>query len=239
MAQQNMMPTPADFEMGRNTNPDQSEIIRQSFYDWLLYPTAGTVLLAFFSQPVGQGITTASGGVVGSAKTRWDTNLQLANTLPSGKAFMAQAIEVFFLPGSSASANTFIPWAANVFAATATAAVAASAQDVVQFYLGGGLEFVILDKPYIFETPLMNFPPQTGLGGDFTIASNAAAGTGEVGVLFPRAMGRPYVFNMPFSQLPSQNFSVNLVWPAAVATGSGFNGRAGVKLDGYFQRASQ
>lgn len=238
MTAQSLMPTPDDFEMGRNTNPDQSEIIRQSLYDFLLYPTAGTVLLPFFSQPIGQGITTASGGAVGANKTQWDTNLQIANTLPSGKAFMVQAIEVFFYAGSSAAANTFVIWSSNTFAAAAAAAQFAAGQDFLAFYLSGGLDFVILDKRYVFETPLVNFPPQTTIGADAAVASNSATAA-EVGVIFPRALGRPYVFNMPFTLLPAQNFSVNLVWPAAVATPSGFNARVGVKLDGYFQRASQ
>jgi hypothetical protein len=238
MPAQNLMPTPQDFEMGRNTNPDQSEIIRQSLYDFLLYPTAGQVLLPFFSQPIGQGITTASGGVVGSTKTRWDTNLQIANTLPSGKAFMCQAIEVSFWPGSVSTANTFTPWLASNFNAAAAAALAQGILDTQVFYLSGGLEFNILDKNYVFETPLINFPPQTTVGADVGMASTSATAS-EVVVTFPRAIGRPYVFNMPFTLLPSQNFSVNLVWPAVVATPSGFNARVGVKLDGYFQRASQ
>jgi hypothetical protein len=234
----NYMPDSQDFQAGRNTNPNQSEVIRQSLYDFILYPTAGTVLQPFFSQQIGQGIATASGAVVGSAKTRWDTNLQLPNTLPSGKAVMVQSIEVFFFPGSSAAANTYVPWTANTFAAVAAAAQMAAAQDTSTFYLSGGLEFNVLDKNYVFETPLSQFPPQTSIGADVGISSNSAT-TSEVGVIFPRALGRPYVFPMPFSLLPAQNFSVNLVWPAAVATGSGFNARVGVKLDGYTQRASQ
>jgi cell wall-associated NlpC family hydrolase len=231
-------PSPADFEAGRNTNPDQSEVVRQSLYDFLLYPTAGQVQLSFFSNPIGQGITTAAGATAGTAKTRWDTNLQLANTLPSGKALLVQSIEVFFFPGSVSTANTYTIWNANIFTATAAAAVTAAAQDVNVFYCGGGLELNVLDKQYVFETPLSQFPPQTSVGADGSIASNSAT-TAEVGFLFPRALGRPYVFLMPFTLLPAQNFSVNLVWPAAVSTPSGFNGRAGVKLDGFFQRASQ
>jgi hypothetical protein len=36
-----------------------------------------------------------------------------------------------------------------------------------------------------------------------------------------------------------QNFSVQLVWPVAVATPSGFNAQVRVTLDGYLFRASQ
>jgi hypothetical protein len=38
---------------------------------------------------------------------------------------------------------------------------------------------------------------------------------------------------------PAVNFEVLIRYPAAVATPSGFNGRIGVILDGYFMRASQ
>jgi cell wall-associated NlpC family hydrolase len=231
-------PVGDDFERGRNTNPNQSEIIRQSLYDFVLYPTAGQVLLAMFSQPIGQGVTTAIGGTVGTAKTRWDTNLQLANTLPSGKALMVQSIEVFFFPGSVSTANTYTPATPAQFAAVAAAALLLQNNDVNQFYQSGGLEFNVLDKNYVFETPLSQFPPQTSIGQDAAVSSNSAT-TAEVASTFARALGRPYVFLMPFSLLPAQNFAVNLIWPAAVATPSGFNARVGVKLDGFTQRASQ
>ena len=75
------LPTAADFNARRVTNPNQSEIVRQRFYDYQLYATAGTTQLTFFSAPVGQGVTTALGGTAGTAKTLWDTNLELPNTL--------------------------------------------------------------------------------------------------------------------------------------------------------------
>jgi cell wall-associated NlpC family hydrolase len=231
-------PSADDFEMGRNTNPNQSEIIRQSLYDFQLYPTAGQVLLAFFAAPIGQGFTTAIGGTAGTPKTKWDTNLQLANQLPSGKALMVQSIEVFFYPGSVSTANTYTPATPAQFAAVAAAALLLQNNDVNSFYQSGMLEFTVLDKIYVQETPLVQFPPQTAIGQDAAVSSNSAT-TAEVASTFARALGRPYVFLMPFSLLPAQNFSVNLVWPAAVATPSGFNGRVGIKLDGFTQRASQ
>lgn len=71
------LPTAGDFNSRRVTNPSQSEIIRNRFYDYQLYPTAGNTQLTFFSSPVGQGLTSALGGTVGSGKTLWDTNLEL------------------------------------------------------------------------------------------------------------------------------------------------------------------
>jgi hypothetical protein len=231
-------PSAEDMERGRNTNPNQSEIIRQSLYDFNLYPTAGSTLLAHFSQQIGQGFTTALGGTAGTAKTKFDTNLQLPNTLPSGKAVQVQSIEVFFFPGSVSTANTYTPATPGQFLAAAAATVLGQMNDVNSFYQSGGLEFNVLDKNYVFETPLSQFPPQTSIGQDATVSTNSAT-TAEVASLFGRALGRPYVFLMPFTLLPAQNFSVNLLWPAAVVTPSGFNARVGVKLDGFTQRASQ
>jgi len=75
------VPTASDFNSRRVTNPSQSEVVRQRFYDWQLLATAGVSQLSFFSQPVGQGITTAVGATAGTGKTLWDTNLELPNTL--------------------------------------------------------------------------------------------------------------------------------------------------------------
>lgn len=75
------LPTAADFNSRRVTNASQSEIVRQRFYDYQLYATAGVSQLTFFSAPVGQGLTTALGATAGTPKTLWDTNLELPNTL--------------------------------------------------------------------------------------------------------------------------------------------------------------
>lgn len=231
-------PSPEYFESGRVTNPDQSEVIRQRLYDYLLYPAAGQAQLQFFNFAIGQGVTTALGAVVGSVKTQWDTNLQLAGQLPSGKQYLVQAIEVYFFPGSSAAANTFLPASPNLFAVAAAGSVAAAAADINQFYQSGRLQFQILDKFVLDEAPLMTFPVQTAVAADVSITSNSAT-VGEVGVLLTRCIGRPYVMNIPVTIQPAMNFSLNMIWPAAVALPSTFNARVGVVLDGYFQRASQ
>jgi len=120
-----VVPTAADFAAGRVTNPAQSEVIRQRLYDYLLYPAAGQTQLNFFSQPAGQGLTSALGAAAGSAKTQWDTNLVLPNQLPSGKAFMVESIEVDFMPGSVTTANTYTPNVVKFFAAAAALTVGA------------------------------------------------------------------------------------------------------------------
>lgn len=232
------IPSAADFNARRVTNASQSEVIRQRFYDYQLYATAGVSQMSFFSQPVGQGITSAAGGTVGTAKTMWDTNLEMPNTLPSGKSFMIESIEVLFTPGSVSTANTYTRALMSQFAAVAAAAVLGAIDDVNAFYQSGMLELNILSKNYLRETPLLAFPPKAHFDVAAAVASNSAT-TAEVGVSFAKASGRPYYLQPEISLQPAVNFEVLLKWPAAVATPSGFNGRVGVILDGYFMRASQ
>jgi len=223
---------------GRVTNPDQSEVLRQRLWDYQILPGAGIQQLSFFSLPQGQGVTSALGAAVGSGKTIFDTNMQMPNTLPSGKAYKVDSIEVYFWPGLSAAANTYTAFNPSNFAAAAAASVGAAANDVYTFYSSGILEFGVLDKLYVQEAPLGCFPPQTGVSLDAALTSNSAT-VGETALFVPRAAGRPYIMTVDLSLLPAQNFYINLRWPAAVALPSGFNARVGVVLDGHLMRASQ
>jgi hypothetical protein len=232
------IPTADDFNNRRVTNSSQSEVVRQRFYDYQLYPTAGNAQITFFSQPIGQGITSALGGTVGTGKTRWDTNLELPNTLPSGKAFMIESIEVFFQAGSVATANTYTPADISVFAAANAAAVFGAANDTNIIMQSGLLELNVLSKNYLSETPLMAFPAKTFMTTEGALATTSAT-AGAIGGLQARASGRPYYISPEISLQPAVNFDVTIKWPAAVATPSGFNARMGVILDGYFMRASQ
>jgi hypothetical protein len=194
--------------------------------------------LAFFQQPIGQGITSAIGGTVGAGKTQWDTNMELGGTLPSGKAFLIESIEVVFFPGSVSTANTYTPIKPLEFNATASATVGGQLADVNSIYQSGMLELNILSKNYLRETPLIAFPPKTQFNLDVGIASNSATTAVNLAENM-RAAGRPYYIDPTIALQPAVNFEVLIRFPAAVATPSGFNGRIGVVLDGYFMRASQ
>lgn len=230
--------TVADFAAGSVMNPNQSEIVRGKLYDYQLYPTAGATQMTFFSAPVGQGLTSALGAAAGSAKTLWDTNMQLGGQLPNGSAYLIQSIEVLFLPGSVSTANTYTPAAVGAFTVAAAAATFGAANDVNIFYQSGMLELNVFSKNYLRETPLMVFPPKSVLGLDSSQGNNSAT-VGSNIMQIAKATGRPYYVE-PFITLKSAvNFEVLLKWPAAVATPSGFNGRVGVSFDGAFMRASQ
>ncbi|MBK9497444.1 MAG: hypothetical protein IPO08_23560 [Xanthomonadales bacterium] len=232
------LPTAQDFNARRVTNPSQSEVVRGRFYDYQLYATAGVSQMTFFAQPAGSGKTSALGATAGTAKTLWDTNLAMANTLPSGAAYMIESIEVPFWPGSVSTADTYTLANTSLFNAVAAAAVAGQLNDVNSFYQSGMLELNILSKNYLRETPLAAFPPKTYFDGNFATASNSAT-TAQVTQANMRASGRPYYLEPEITLQPAVNFEVVLKWPAAVATPSGFNARVGVVMDGVFMRASQ
>lgn len=227
-----------DFTSNRVTNPAQSEIVRQRLYDYQLYPAAGSQQLSFFQAPIGQGVTTALGATVGAAKSQWDTNMELGGQLPSGKSFLVESIEVLFLPGASAVANTYTTANLSQFAAVAALALTAAIQDVQQFYSSGMLELNILSKNYLRETPLLAFPPKAHLDLSAAVATNSAT-TSEVAQNLAKASGRPYYIEPRVTLQPAVNFEVLLRWPALVPTISTFNARVGVILDGYMLRASQ
>jgi hypothetical protein len=231
-----MMPTAADFNSRRVTNPGQSEIIRQRLYDYQLYPNGGTTQLSFFQQAVGSGLTTAVGATAGAVKTLWDTNMTLPGSLASGSAYMVESIEIVFFPGSVTTSNTYTPIGMSVFNATAAAAVAAALNDTNTFYQSGLLELNILSKNYLRETPLIAFPPKANFALDAAVASNSAT-TAEVVLSQARASGRPYYIDPAISIQPAVNFEVVCKWPSSVSLS--FNARVGCILDGYFMRASQ
>ena len=84
----------------------------------------------------------------------------------------------------------------------------------------------------------MRFPPKAQLTLDAAIASNSAT-VGESAAVSAKISGRPYMVEPPIYLENNQNFVVQLNWPGAVATPSGFNARVGVILDGYLYRNSQ
>lgn len=234
----NAVPTIEDFNRSRVTNGAQSEVFRQRLWDWQLYAAAGTTQQVFFSQPAGQGFTTSLGATPGQAKSAFDTNLDIPNTLPSGKSMLVESIEVIYLPGSVSTTNTYTPANLSVFAAVAAASVTGALNDVNTFYQSGLLELNVLSKNYLREGPLACFPPKAWLDVSAATASNSAT-TAQVSQSLAKASGRPYYLEPTVTLQPAVNFDVTLRWPGVVAVPSGFNARVGVILDGYQLRASQ
>ena len=222
----------------RVSQPGQSEIVRQPLYDFQLYPTAGQAQLSFFQNPVGQGITSAVGAPVGTAKSFADTNMRASGQLSAGMQVIMESIEVIFEPGSSAAASTFVNANPAQFAAANAATVLAALSDVNTFRVSGWLELFILSKVYLWNAPMGAFPPMTRLEIDAAIATTSAT-AGEVTAATAHAAGRPFFVDPQITLDSNTNFSVSLNWPGLVPTPSGFNARVGVVLDGVVYRTAQ
>ena len=233
--------TLADLDRYDVNFPGSAEKIRQRFYDFLVYPTAGATQFTFFANPKGQGLS-ASVGNAGNPKTYADTNMELAGQLPSPQAFIAESIEVVFFAGSSTAANTY---AAQVPASTQTTAMVAaqlqSINDINAIGIGGFLDLYIGSKTYLRDGPLGSFPPKTNLAIDaaFALATGLTTVQNAITLANGKWVGRPYYLDPPITLRATQNFNITLNWPVAVATPSGNNGKIGVILDGALFRKAQ
>ena len=188
----------------------------QSLYDFQAYPAAGTTQLLFFQIPKGQG-----------GKTYFDTNIEVAGSLPQPKRHLTKGISVVFFPGSPVNA---------------TGAIGTSGlnwQDTWTVMKSGWLEFFIGSTPYIDEAPIGRFPPSFRLAGQAAMADATTAGAAlHSQIDYATFAGAAYPFT-PVMLEPNQNFNVSLNWPTAVALPSTVAGRIGIILDGDLYRLAQ
>lgn len=213
-------PSLQNFQKYRVTRPGQKEAIRWSFYDSLLYPTAGVSRLDFFQQPQGQGITSEPGAVVGSAKSIADTNMDLQGALPRFQDFQLESIELAFFPGASAVAQTYVPQVVPI---------ATTLSDTITFRSAGALILNITSKPYLQEASLSRFPAKQHLSIE----------SGIVTLAYGEQVGRPYFVDPAIMLLSNQNFSISTLWQAPLATPSGFNARVRCVMEGILYRNTQ
>lgn len=231
-------PTLKQFAAHLVTVMGKVEVVRQPLYDYNLYPTAGsTQPFLFFSVPAGQGISSSSGNAA-NPKGLADTNMQNAGLLPTPQAFWCDGIQFDFQPGSVATANTYTiqPPVASVAAAAAT--VQAGENDVSNVLSGGVLSLSISNKIYYQEGPLFRFPPSTSFKLDAAVASNSATAVESLKAKLA-ARGDPVKIDPGLGIMSTQAFGVQIQFPAAIATPSGFNARMGVMLTGWLFRPVQ
>jgi len=210
-----------DLNQYRVNRAGEEEYLRQTFYDFQDYAAAGQQQLLFFQVPKGQ-----------SGKTIADTNMETAGTLPQPKYFRVQSIEIQFFPG------------VNPVQLGAALAASEFTNDVYTVAKSGSLKFFIGSKAYLEEAPIGRFPPKTRLETEFAATlqrSQAAAADAEDQITMDYAAfaGRPYRIEPEILLEPTQNFVIELNWPAAVALPSGVAGRIGVVMDGILIRNSQ
>ena len=130
----------------------QYEVVRQTLYDFVTYPTAGGTQFLFFQNPKGTGGRTAA-----------DTNVEVAGSLPQPKWFLVESIEIQLFPG-------VLPGLSG-----STAAESEFTNDVYSVLTGKGfLNFFIGSKTYVEEAPLIRFPPKTRLHGESAYATTVA-----------------------------------------------------------------
>ena len=195
----------------------QYEVVRQTLYDFVTYPTAGATQFLFFQNPKGTGGRTAA-----------DTNIEVAGSLPQPKWFLVESIEIHLFPGVDIS-----------ILGDGTAESEFS-NDIYAVLAGQGfLNFFIGSKTYVEEAPLIRFPPKTRLHGESAFAIDNAAAARSFSYDYAAACGRPYFIDPEVLLIPNQNFNVSLNFPTAIVTPSGEDARIGVVLDGILYRQSQ
>lgn len=231
-------PSMIDLNNYKVQNPGTVQIVRQSLYDTVLYPTAGVNQINLFVNPQGAGQSVHPSAPAGQVKSVFDTNMVVSGQLPRFQQFVVESIELYFQPGSVATANLFALSPPAAFTAVAASAIVAAANDVNVFYNSGFLKFTVSNGDLLVESPLRKFPPKADIGFDVALASNSAT-TGVVSLLYGSAKGRPYMLQPLITLQDNAQFTISLNWTNALATPSTFNGQVRCILDGYSIRATQ
>ena len=191
------------------------DVIAEPRYDTVTLLAAGGALLTFFAVPLGQGVS--SYGAAGTAKTKSDTNMDLAGQLPAGYTFTILGFRMGF------------PW--NLTLA-----------DVQLAFNGAFFEFVIGAKPFL-TCPARCLPSGNGPFGDIDAA---AAPTQLVTSGYPAMSNSFGIGRKPLMLSPTSNFRATLNWPGltqAVTTAIAGAAVAGlpitIYLDGILARPAQ
>lgn len=194
--------------------------------DHLAYPAAGALVLNFFANGVGQGVTSALNAA--GSKTFADTNLENNASLPYPERALVVAIGISIFPG-------VLPGVGAAAAATA----AQYLNDVYQIARTGFLFWKVGQKQVLTDAPVQKFGSGEGL--DVTAAlsdATTAAASLFSQVNYAKVSGDAYPI-VPVAIPSNQNFPLTLNWPALVPTPSTTIARIGVTLYGYRIRKAQ
>lgn len=201
----------SDLQQYNPNRADQVEGIWQPFYHNQSYAAAGQSALVFFNVAFSGNYTV--------------TNMPNASFFPAPTAFLCRALMLNFIPGSATTASAAAPAAAQT----------ANWADVVAVANGGYVEFVIGGKVYLRDSPSGRFAPNYSVSGMFGIGATLTA-PAQTTVQFARAASRYYEIT-PFLIPQTQNFSVTLYTPTAIAVQAGASVIA--TMDGFYYRQSQ
>jgi hypothetical protein len=193
------------------------EAVDQPLYHLQAYGTGGATSFTFFNTSAG-GLTV--------------TNMDAAQVLSKGKRFVVFSLGVAYIPGQS-----------PVQSGTSTT-VDSALKDAKAVLEGAAfLQFSVLDKTYLNETPLIRVPAGIGLfaaaGGIQATQASAADGLRQISYA---ANGLPVFGNSRKLRVPvpipeQVRFSVTITYPTPVTVQTA--GQLGVWLDGMLLRAVQ
>jgi hypothetical protein len=203
--------------------PDQ---IWWPLYDYLVYPVAGQAQLAFFTQPIGQGVASSFGAA--GTKTEADTNFTASGLLPKGNRFYWVGVEVKFWAGAAAARG----------APAAEATAGNNMNDINNVLRSGWLRIRIQNRDYVQDGPLDMFPASTRLAGVQAFSDNFTAGANSLVTAADYAAGAGRLYQVVPQFIDAmQGLGVVIFWPVAVAVTT--QARIGVRLLGYLIRDPQ
>lgn len=217
--------TKEELDNHRTTVGNIQDVIYAPLYDSLSYAAAGQLQLTLFTQPVGQGTTSAPGAT--GTKTLADTNMNQAGILAKGNEFYMTGQEFMFFPGLDIGRGVI------AFALTGD-----YANDVIDVGKSG---FVTLqvgsNRQYIQDGPLMLFPPCARLAVAAAIGYTNTAGTQSTSEIdYAVWAGEPYSVT-PIYIEATQGFQEVIQWPALVTISA--TARLFSRLRGYLIRNAQ
>jgi len=210
------------------------DVIWGPLYDSLAYPSAGQSQLSFFTQPQGQGTSSAPGaGAV--VKTIFDTNMITNNQLSLGNEFYAIGSETLFFPGVNNATSTTAAFGLEPGGSVAVASAGEFWNDVYNVGNGGIKVLTVgTDRSYIKDGPLNLFPPATRLAGVAALASGDTATTAAQ-ISYAVWSGEPYTL-VPIYIQSTQQFTLQVTFAALIPTPSAQPARIIERLRGYLIR---
>jgi hypothetical protein len=211
----------------------QYDVIWDPLYDSIAYPSAGQLNFSFYSNPIGQGTSSAPGaGAV--PKTIFDTNLTIGNQLTSGNAFLMVGSENLFFPGVNNSTTPTVAFAVEPGRENAPTTVGVFVNDIYNVGNGGNKVMTVgTDRQYITDGPLNQFPPATRLA----VGAAIAGGTTTVGNEIAYAAWSGEIYNIaPLFIQANQNWTMVVTFAALIPTPSAQIGRLVDRMRGYLIR---
>jgi hypothetical protein len=214
----------------------QQDVIWDPLYDSIAYPSAGSLQFSFYSNPVGQGTSSAPGaGAV--SKSIFDTNLTIGNQLTSGNAFLMVGSENLFFPGVNNSTTPTVAFAVEPGRTNAATTVGIFVNDIYNIGNGGNKVMTVgTDRQYITDGPLNIFPPATRLAAAMAVAGQGSSTTGT-GFEVSYAAWSGEIYNIaPIFIQSNQNWTMVVSFAALIPTPSAQIGRLVDRMRGYLIR---